>query len=119
MGVHKIKGGIKGTLNIYKDGGIKGRPVLELWNLVFSLFNYIKNQDRILYDISRKFCNKDVKGLFGFKEIKNASINYKIIEECCILDYKEKKMIDIRLECSRERYGLATRCEKRTYKAFE
>lgn len=30
---------------------------------------------------------KEIKGLFGLKTVKNAYISYKLIEECCVADY--------------------------------
>lgn len=30
---------------------------------------------------------KEVKGLFGLKKVKNVSISYKFIEQCCVEDY--------------------------------
>lgn len=92
IGGSQDKGGIKGTLNIYKDGGIKGRPSIRSYGIWYFLYSTILKKAKIeFYMIYQENFVKDVKGLFGFKRVKNASINYKIIEECCILDYKEKE----------------------------
>lgn len=32
---------------------------------------------------------KQIKGLFGIKKVKQAYISYKLIEQCCIDDYLE------------------------------
>ncbi len=38
IGGSQADGGIKSTLNIYKDGGVKGRPsIRSFWRVVFSL----------------------------------------------------------------------------------
>ncbi len=38
IGGSQADGGIKSTLNIYKDGGVKGRPsIRNFWRVVFSL----------------------------------------------------------------------------------
>ncbi len=34
---------------------------------------------------------KEVKGLFGLKKVKDASISYKFIEQCCIEDYLDSE----------------------------
>ncbi len=34
---------------------------------------------------------KEIKGLFGIHKVKNVSISYKFIEECCVADYKSKE----------------------------
>lgn len=88
IGGSQDKGGIKGTLSIYKDGGVKGRPSIRSFGIWYFLYHTILQGKKIeFYMIFQENFEKDIKGLFGYHKIKNASISYKFIEECCNKDY--------------------------------
>ncbi|EGK8007235.1 type II restriction endonuclease [Campylobacter lari] len=88
IGGSQDKGGIKGTLSIYRDGGIKGRPSIRSYGIWYFLYHTILQGKKIeFYMIFQENFEKDIKGLFGYHKIKNASISYKFIEECCNKDY--------------------------------
>ena len=88
IGGSQDKGGIKGTLSIYRDDGVKGRPSVRSFGIWYFLYHTILEGKRIeFYMIYHDNFEKDVKGLFGFHKVFNASISYKFIEECCIADY--------------------------------
>ncbi|TXE79020.1 type II restriction endonuclease [Campylobacter peloridis] len=88
IGGSQDKGGIKGTLSIYKDGGIKGRPSIRSYGIWYFLYHTILQGKKIeFYMIFQENFEKDIKGLFGYHRVKNASISYKFIEECCNKDY--------------------------------
>ncbi|MGI0439579.1 hypothetical protein ACRE1S_03500 [Helicobacter himalayensis] len=53
-------------------------------------FNYLKDlKDENGNPLPQKILtqNKNIKGLFGLKNVKNAYISYKLIEQCCVGDY--------------------------------
>ena len=92
IGGSQDKGGIKRTLNIYKDGGMNGKPSLRSIGIWYFLFNKIIKKSKVeFYMIYQDNFKKEVKGLFGLHKVLNASISYKIIEECCISDYRVKE----------------------------
>ena len=93
IGASQDKGGMKGTLNIYKDGGIKGRPSIRSYGIWWFLYKSIlENNSKIeFYMIYHEDFEHRVKGLFGYHRVNNASISCKIIEECCIADYLKKE----------------------------
>ena len=41
IGASQDKGGIKGTFNIYKDGGVKGRPSIRSFGIWYFLYHNI------------------------------------------------------------------------------
>lgn len=89
IGGSQDKGGIKGTLSIYKDGGVNGRPSIRSFGIWYFLYSTIlKNKKIEFYMIYQDNFEKEIKGLFGNHNVKHASISYKFIEECCIKDYK-------------------------------
>lgn len=97
IGSSQDKGGIKGTLSIYKDGGIKGRPSIRSFGIWYFLYHTILQNHKIeFYMIYHDDFETNVKGLFGYHKVRNASINCKLIEECCIADFKsiENKLPD-------------------------
>lgn len=97
IGSSQDKGGIKGTLSIYRDGGIKGRPSIRSFGIWYFLYHTILQNHKIeFYMIYHEDFETNVKGLFGYHKVKNASINCKLIEECCIADFKsiENKLPD-------------------------
>lgn len=91
IGGSQADGGIKATLQIYQDGGIKGRPSTRSFGVWYFLYHTILTGAKIeFYMIYQENFKKEVKGLFGLHTIKNASISYKFIEQCCIADYLAK-----------------------------
>ncbi len=92
IGASQDKGGMKGTLNIYRDGGIKGRPSIRSFGVWYLLYHSIIRGKKIeFYMIYHEDFKSDIKGLFGLHKVGNASISCKLIEECCIKDYRSKE----------------------------
>lgn len=88
IGGSQAAGGIKNTLEIYKDGGVKGRPSIRSFGVWYFLYHTILSGAKIeFYMIYQENFTKEIKGLFGLKTVKNAYISYKLIEECCVEDY--------------------------------
>lgn len=88
IGGSQAAGGIKNTLEIYKDGGVKGRPSIRSFGVWYFLYHTILSGAKIeFYMIYQENFEKEIKGLFGLKNVKNAYISYKLIEECCVEDY--------------------------------
>ncbi len=88
IGGSQDAGGIKGTLRIYQDGGVKGRPSIRSYGIWYFLYSAaIKKQKVEFYMIYQDNFEAEIKGLFGLQKTSNASINYKLIEEACINDY--------------------------------
>lgn len=84
-----VDGEIKSTLNIYKDGGIKGRPSIRSFGVWYFLYHTILTGAKIeFYMIYQPNFETQVKGLFGFCAIKDASISYKLLEQACLTDYR-------------------------------
>lgn len=87
IGGSEDKNGMKGTLNIYKDGGINGQPSQRSIGIWWLLFHEVINGNKVeFYMIYQDLFNKEVKGLFG-KTNKKVSISYKHIEGQCLADY--------------------------------
>ncbi|GLP06244.1 hypothetical protein HpBGD49_15640 [Helicobacter pylori] len=77
IGGSQADGGIKSTLNIYKDGGVKGRPSIRSFGVWYFLYHTILTGAKIeFYMIYQPNFETQVKGLFGFCAIKDASISY-------------------------------------------
>ncbi len=92
IGASQDKGGIKGTLSIYQDGGVKGRPSIRSFGIWYFLYHSILQGKKIeFYMIYHQDFDAEVKGLFGTHKVSNASIHCKLIEECCIKDYLAKE----------------------------
>ncbi|MCR2063518.1 type II restriction endonuclease [Campylobacter helveticus] len=88
IGGSQATGGIKSTLEIYRDGGVKGRPSIRSFGVWYFLYHTILQGKKIeFYMIYQENFEKEVKGLFGLKKVKNVSISYKFIEQCCVEDY--------------------------------
>lgn len=88
IGGSQAVGGIKNTLEIYKDGGVKGRPSIRSFGVRYFLYHTILSGAKIeFYMIDQENFEKEIKGLFGLKNVKNAYISYKLIEECYVADY--------------------------------
>ena len=91
IGASQAKGGMKGTLNIYKDGGVKGRPSIRSFGVWYFLYNTILQGKKIeFYMIYHPNFEFKVKGLLGMHKVNNASISSKLIEDICVIDYKLK-----------------------------
>ncbi len=89
IGGSQADGGIKSTLNIYRDGGIKGRPSIRSFGVWYFLYHTILTGAKIeFYMIYQPNFETQVKGLFGFHAIKDASISYKLLEQACLTDYR-------------------------------
>lgn len=93
IGGSQDKGGMKGTLRIYQDGGIKGRPSIRSFGVWYFLFYTITTQKAKIeiYMIYQKKFKAKVKGLLGFHAVNNAAISYKLMEECCINDFRKNE----------------------------
>lgn len=90
IGGSQDKGGMKGTLRIYQDGGIKGRPSIRSFGVWYFLFYTITQGAKIeIYMIYQENFTTNVKGLSGYHIVNNAAISYKLMEECCIEDFKK------------------------------
>lgn len=90
IGGSQSNGGIKNTLAIYQDGGTKGRPSIRSFGIWYFLYYTILEGKKIeFYMIYQENFEKQIKGLFGIKKVKQAYISYKLIEQCCIDDYLE------------------------------
>lgn len=88
IGGSQAVGGIKNTLEIYRDGGVKGLPSIRSFGVWYFLYHTILSGAKIeFYMIYQENFEKEIKGLFGLKNVKNAYISYKLIEECCVEDY--------------------------------
>ena len=88
IGGSQAEGGIKQTLEIYRDGGAKGRPSIRSFGVWYFLYYTILEGKKIeFYMIIEDNFSKEIKGLFGTKKVENAYISYKLIEQCCIDDY--------------------------------
>lgn len=91
IGASGSKGGMKNTLQIYQDGGVKGRPSIRSYGVWYFLYHTILQGKKIeFYMIYQDNFEADVKGLFGKKK-RVASLNPKLIEECCLEDYLERE----------------------------
>lgn len=92
IGGSQDKGGMKGTLKIYQDGGIKGRPSIRSFGVWYFLFYTITRGAKIeIYMIYQENFTTNVKGLLGFHVVNNAAISYKLMEECCINDFRKNE----------------------------
>ncbi|WRA07851.1 GIY-YIG nuclease family protein [Helicobacter pylori] len=89
IGGSQADGGIKSTLNIYKDGGVKGRPSIRSFGVWYFLYHTILTGAKIeFYMIYQPNFETQIKDLFGFCAIKDASISYKLLEQACLTDYR-------------------------------
>lgn len=92
IGASQDKWGMKWTLNIYRDGGIKGRPSIRSFGIWYFLYHSLLNGKNIeFYMIYHDDFEMEVKWLFGLNRVENASISCKLIEWCCIADYINKE----------------------------
>ena len=92
IGGSQAAGGIKSTLQIYQDGGIKGRPSIRSFGVWYFLYHTILQGKKIeFYMIYQENFEKEIKGLFGLNKVPNAYISYKLIEKCCVDDYLSRE----------------------------
>ncbi|CRF45702.1 restriction endonuclease [Helicobacter heilmannii] len=90
IGGSQDKGGIKRTLNIYRDGGVKGRPSIRSLGIWYFLYSTILSGKKIeFYMIYQDNFKAQVKGLLGLHEVPDASLSYKFLENACLLDYQK------------------------------
>jgi hypothetical protein len=88
IGASQDKGGIRGTLQIYQDGGIAGRPSIRSYGVWYFLYHTVLQGKKIeFYMIYHDDFEMEIKGLFIYHKVLNANINCKLIEECYIRDY--------------------------------
>ena len=79
---------IKQTLQIYQDGWIKGRPsIRSFWMWYFLYYSILENKKIEFFMIYQDNFTAEIKGLFWYNIVNNASYNYKLLEHCCITDY--------------------------------
>jgi hypothetical protein len=91
IGGFQDKGGIKHTLSIYRDGGIGGRPSTRSFGIWYFLYSTILEKHKIeFYMIYQPNFEAEIKGLFGYNKVTNASYSYKLLENCCMNDYLAK-----------------------------
>ena len=88
IGDSQSEGGIKQTLEIYRDGGIGGRPSIRSFGIWYFLYSTMLQKHKVeFYMIFQPNFKAEIKGLFGYNKILNASYSYKILENCCMNDY--------------------------------
>lgn len=89
IGSSADKNGMRGTLNIYRDGGIKGRPSVRSFGVYKLMYDEIKKGNKIeFWMIYQNDITGSIKGLFNENKCSQIMISPKIIEEQCLLDYK-------------------------------
>ncbi len=88
IGASQDKGGMKGTLSIYKDGGVKGRPSIRSFGIWYFLYRTAMQGKKIeFYMIYHDNFNFEIKGLLQTYQTTLASISCKLIEYYCVKDY--------------------------------
>ena len=88
IGGSQALGGMKNTLEIYRDGGVNGCLNIRSFGVWYFLYHTILSGAKIeFYMIYQENFTKEIKGLFALKTVQNAYISYKLIEECCVEDY--------------------------------
>jgi hypothetical protein len=88
IGGSQAEGGIKQTLEIYRDGGVKGRPSIRSFGIWYFLYSALLKKSKVeFYMIFQDNVKANIKGLFGYHKIDNASYSYKLLENCCMNDY--------------------------------
>jgi len=90
IGGSQAEGGIKQTLEIYRDGGVKGRPSIRSFGIWYFLYSALLRKSKVeFYMIFQENVKAKIKGLFGYHEVNDASYSYKLLENCCMNDYLE------------------------------
>lgn len=78
---------MKGTLNIYRDGGLNGQPSPRSIGVWWLLHHALIQKHKVeIFMIYQNEFDGQVKGLFGLKNQK-VSVSYKHIELSCLADY--------------------------------
>lgn len=89
IGGSEDRGGMKGTLAIYKDGGVKGRPSIRSFGIYYLILEALKLKKKVeFYMIYQDDIVSNVKGLFGVKPKQAMRISYKYLEDSCKADYE-------------------------------
>uniref|UniRef100_UPI0013CF62AE GIY-YIG nuclease family protein n=1 Tax=Helicobacter suis TaxID=104628 RepID=UPI0013CF62AE len=84
IGGSQAQGGIKKTLEIYRDGGVNGRPSIRSFGIWYFLYHTILTGKKIeFYMIYQDNFKAFIKGLLGVHEVPEASLSYKFLEEAC------------------------------------
>lgn len=90
---NQTRGGIKKTISLFQDGGNNGilsEKGAFTWYYLFQAL--IDGKCVEIYMIYQKNFKAEIKGLLGYHRIKDASINFQIMEKCC---FKDAKKIDL------------------------
>jgi len=88
IGGSQSEGGIKQTLEIYRDGGIGGRPSIRSFGIWYFLYSTMLQKHKIeFYMIFQDNFEAQIKGLFGYNKVLKANYSYKLLENCCMNDY--------------------------------
>ncbi|GAA9270986.1 hypothetical protein HpHA227_12490 [Helicobacter pylori] len=75
--------------SIFIKMGVKGRSNIRSFGVWYFLYHTILTGAKIeFYMIYQPNFETQVKGLFGFCAIKDASISYKLLEQACLTDYR-------------------------------
>lgn len=89
IGASQSKKGMKQTLNIYQDGGVKGRPEIRSYGVWYLLHKAVYEGKKVeFYMIFHDVFHQNVKGLLGEKKME-VGISCNLIEKCCLEDYKK------------------------------
>ncbi len=81
--------GLKARSIFIKMGESKGVPSIRSFGVWYFLYHTILTGAKIeFYMIYQPNFETQVKGLFGFCAIKDASISYKLLEQACLTDYR-------------------------------
>lgn len=107
IGGSQDKGGMKHALQIYRDGGVNGRPSIRSYGIWYFLFHEVLDNKSLVefYMIYQDNFETYVKGLDTIKLVNNASINYKLLEEACIDDFHKHEGINIFPEWNLQEQG--------------
>lgn len=91
IGWSQAEWGIRQTLQIYQDGGVGGRPSIRSFGMWYFLYHSVLQGKKIeFYMIYQDNFAAEIKWLFGYNRVENASYNYKLLEHCCLTDYLMK-----------------------------
>lgn len=84
-----VDGEVKKIGGSQDQGGIKGRPSIRSYGIWWFLYKTMLEEKKNIefFMIYHENFSKEVKGLFGYHQVDDAYISYKLIEKCCIADY--------------------------------
>lgn len=81
--------GLKARSIFIKMGESKGGLIFRSFGVWYFLYHTILTGAKMeFYMIYQPNFETQVKGLFGFCAIKDASISYKLLEQACLTDYR-------------------------------